>query len=166
MVTNSNQEEPTRKLCLYFVYKNCTRSIQLMYIKCIQNVYKIKKTTPPKFCIQNVYKSLSKCGIHFVYKHFVQILYTKVCRNMNIFCIQTFCIYFVYVLYTKCIQKFVEMWDTSCIQTFCIHFVYINSDLLKADIINIMYTKMYIQVIVCRMDLLFQHIFTHLLCTS
>ena len=142
MVTNSNQEEPTRKLCIYFVYKNCTRSIQLMYIKCIQNVYKIKKTTPPKFCIQNVYKSLSKCGIHFVYKHFVQILYTKVCRNME------------YILYTNILY------------IFCIHFVYISSDLLKADIINIMYTKMYIQIIVCRMDLLFQHIFTHLLCTS
>ena len=142
MVTNSNQEEPTRKLCIYFVYKNCIRSIQLMYIKCIQNVYKIKKTTPPKFCIQNVYKSLSKCGIHFVYKHFVQILYTKVCRNME------------YILYTNILY------------IFCIHFVYISSDLLKADIINIMYTKMYIQIIVCRMDLLFQHIFTHLLCTS
>ena len=142
MVTNSNQEEPTRKLCIYFVYKNCIRSIQLMYIKCIQNVYKIKKTTPPKFCIQNVYKSLSKCGIHFVYKHFVQILYTKVCRNME------------YILYTNILY------------IFCIHFVYISSDLLKADIINIMYTKMYIQIIVCRMDLLFQHIFNHLLCTS
>ena len=142
MVTNSNQEEPTRKLCIHFVYKNCTRSIQLMYIKCIQNVYKIKKTTPPKFCIQNVYKSLSKCGIHFVYKHFVQILYTKVCRNME------------YILYTNILY------------IFCIHFVYISSDLLKADIINIMYTKMYIQIIVCRMDLLFQHIFNHLLCTS
>ena len=127
-------------------------------------------------------KSKKLHHLNFVYK-----MYTKVCRNVvyilytnilykfciqkfveiwNTFCIQTFCIYFVYVLYTKCIQKFVEMWDTSCIQTFCIHFVYINSDLLKADIINIMYTKMYIQIIVCRKDLLFQHIFTHLLCTS
>ena len=58
------------------------------------------------------------------------------------------------------------MWDT-----FCIHFACINSDLLKAYIINIMYTiciqnsyKMYIQII--RMDSLFPHILTHLLCTS
>ena len=67
-----------------------------MYAKCIQNVYHIstsfcidfvyksKRTMPAKFCIQNVCKSLPKCGINFVYKHFVYILYTK----------------------------FVEMWDT------------------------------------------------------
>ena len=124
--------------CIQKLYKIYTTDVH----KIIQNVYKIKKPTPPKFCIQNVYKSLSKCGIHFVYKHFVQILYTKVCRNME------------YILYTNILY------------IFCIHFVYISSDLLKADIINIMYTKMYIQIIVCRMDLLFQHIFTHLLCTS
>ena len=47
-----------------------------MYIKCIPHfdkllyihfVYKIKRTMGAKFCIQNVHKSLSKCGIHFVY---------------------------------------------------------------------------------------------------
>ena len=66
-------------------------------------------------------------------------------------------------IHTKfCIQTFVKIWDTFCIQTFCIHFVYINSDLLKAYIINIMYTiciqnsyEMYIQIIICRMDPLF-----------
>ena len=47
-------------------------------------------------------------------------------------------------MYTKCIQKFVEMWDTFCIQTFCIHFVYLSSDLQNVYIINIMYT-IYIQ---------------------
>ena len=64
------------------------------------------------------------------------------------------------ILYTKCIQKFVEMWDT-----FCIQFVYINSDLQKVYIIKIMYTiciqnsyRMYIQIIVCKMDPTFQHI--------
>ena len=72
---------------------------------------------PAKFCIQSLYKSLSKCGIHFVYKHFLNILYTK------------------------CIQKFVEIWDTFCIQTFCIHFVYINSDLQKVYIMNIIYIQ-------------------------
>ena len=44
---------------------------------------KIKRTIPAKFCIQNVYKSLSKCGIHFVYKKFVCILYAKVCQNVD-----------------------------------------------------------------------------------
>ena len=63
---------PTWKLCIHFVYNNCTRCIQLMY--------------------------------------------------------------------TKCLQKFVEMWDTFCIQKFCIHFVQINYDLQKVYIINIMYT--------------------------
>ena len=125
MVTNSNQEEPTRKLCIYFVYKNCTRSIQLMYIKCIQNVYKIKKTTPPKFCIQNVYKSLSKCGIHFVYKHFVQILYTKVCRNMEYILytniLYIFCIRFVYKTYTKVCRNVRYVLYTNILYTFCLH---------------------------------------------
>ena len=59
-----------------------------------------------KFCKQNIYKSLLKCGIHFVY-----ILYTKVYWNVG------------YILYTFCIQKFVEMWDTFCIQTLCQAFI-------------------------------------------
>ena len=83
-------EVPTRKLCIHFVYKNCTRCMQLMYTKWMQNVYhistnlcihfvyKIKRTMPAKFCIQNLYKSLLKCGIHFVYEHFVYILYTSI----------------------------------------------------------------------------------------
>ena len=57
------------------------------------------------------------------------------------------------------------MWDTFCIQTFYIHFVYINSDVHKVYIINIMYKiciqkpyTMCIQIIVCRIDALFQHI--------
>ena len=111
----------TRKLCIYFVYKNCTRCIQLMYTKCIQNlskmyttfwqnffihfVYKIRRTMPAKFCIQNVYKSLSKCGINFVYKHFVYILYTKVCRNVG------------YILYSNILYTF-------SIATFCIQNAY------------------------------------------
>ena len=41
MVTNSNQEEPTRKLCIYFVYKKLykiyTTDVYKMYTKCIQN---------------------------------------------------------------------------------------------------------------------------------
>ena len=54
----------------------------------------------------------------------------------------------------------------------CQNVVYINSDLQKVYIINIKYTifiqnsyKMYIQIIVCRMDVLFQLTLTHLLCT-
>ena len=92
----------------------------------IHFVYKIKRTILTKFCTQNVYKSLLKCGIHCVY-----ILYTRVCPNV---------VYILYknILYTKCIQSFVKMWDTIlcknilytfhihqfCIQSFCIHFIY------------------------------------------
>ena len=87
-------------------------------------------------------KSKELCQLNFVYK-----MYTKVCRNVehfvyikvvemwDTFCIQTFCIYFLHILYTKCMQKVVKMWDTFGIQTFCIHFA------------HILYTK-YIQKIV------------------
>ena len=56
---------------------------------------------------------------------------------------------------------------------FFIHFVYISSDLQKVYIIKIMYTiyiqnsyRMYIQIIVFKMDPSFQHIVTCFLCTS
>ena len=130
---------------------------------------------PTKFCIQNIYKSLSKCGICLIQKHVLYILYTKVCSNMRYIFTQTFCIYFVYILYGKCIQKFVEMSDTFCIH-FGIHFVYIayiSSDAKELYIINVMYTiyiqnsyRMYIQIIVYRMNLFFPHILTRLFCTS
>ena len=133
----------------------------------IHFIYEIKRTMLAKFCIQNVYKKLSKCSKHFVYIHFAYIWKQMFLELQDTFCIQTFCIHFVYILHTKCIQKFVEMW-----YTFCIHFVYINSDLQKAYIIIIMYRicrqnlyKMNIQITVCRMDLLIQHILVHLLCT-
>ena len=65
-------------------YTFCLQKIvQDVYNRCIQNVYKIKRTMPAQFCIHNVYKSLSKCEIHCVY-----ILYKKVCRNVG------------YILYT------------------------------------------------------------------
>ena len=133
---------PTWKLCIHFVYKNCTRFIQLMHI---QKVYCISAN----FCM------------HFAYK-----IYTKVCWNVG-------CILYTKILYTFCIEKFVKMWDTFCIQILCIHFAYINSDVQKVYITTTMYTiciqnlhRMYMQVIVCRTDCLFQHILTHLLCTS
>ena len=111
--------------CVYILY---TKIAQDVYNWCIQNVYKMynifqqtfvyilyttsKKTTPAKYCTQNVYKSLltcgihfvykslSKYGIHFVYKHFVYTLYTKciqVCQNAE------------FILYTFCIHQF---WST------------------------------------------------------
>ena len=70
--------------CIQKLYKMHTTDVCKMYTKCIQNVshistlyihfvYKIKRTIAAKFCIQNVYKSLLKCG-----KHFVHILYTSI----------------------------------------------------------------------------------------
>ena len=153
--------------CVYILY---TKIAQDVYNWCIQNVYKmynifqqtfvyILYTTSKKLHQRNiVYKMYTKVCWHVVY-----ILYTKVCQNMGY-------ILYTNILYTLCIQnvyKFVKMRNS-----FCIHFVYISSDLLKAYIIN-MYTiciqnpyKMHIQIIVCRMDPLFQHILTHLLCIS
>ena len=65
----------------------------------IHFAYKIKRTLPAKFCIQNAYiqkfvkiwntfcihfvcKSLSKCGKHFVCKYFAYILYTFCIQNV------------------------------------------------------------------------------------
>ena len=76
-----------------------------------------------KFCIQNIYKSLSKCGIHFACKHFVYILYTLILVLEKVYITKT--------VYTICIQ---------------------NS------------YRMYIQIIVCRMVLLFQHIVRLICC--
>ena len=112
---------PKQKLCIYFLYKNCTKCIQLMYTKCIQNaykmyiyhtstsfciyfVYKIKRTMPAKFCIQNVYKSLLKCEIHFVY-----ILYTSVLIYLK----RTSLTLFIYTTY---IQNSYKMYINNCIQ--------------------------------------------------
>ena len=106
---------PTQKLCIHFVYKNCTRFIQLMYTKCIQNVYlistsfclhfvyKIKRTMPTKLCIQNVYKSLSKHEIHFVYKHFVAIHFVYINSDLQK-------VYIIPIMYTICIQNLYRMY--------------------------------------------------------
>ena len=76
-------------------------------------------------------KSKELCQLNFVYK-----IYTNVCLNLEHFVYK----HFAYILYTKCVQKFVEMWDTFCMQTFCINFVYTSFDLQKVYIINIMHT--------------------------
>ena len=73
--------------------------IQLMYIKCIKNVFihsstnfciyfvcKIK-TMAAKNCIQNIYKILSKCRIHFFIETFciiLYILYTNILIYKNV----------------------------------------------------------------------------------
>ena len=78
-----------------------------------------------KFCIQNICKRLSKCGIHFACKHFVYILYTLILLLQKVYITKT--------VYTICIQ---------------------NS------------YRMYIQIIVCKIDPTFQHILNRLLYTS
>ena len=128
---------------VYKIYTKCIPHFdKLLYRFCI---YKIKRTMSANFYIQNVYKSSSKCGINFVYKHFVYIFYTKVCQNVGY--IHFVYKHFVYILYTKvlqnvgcllCIYKyFVQILYTSCIQNVyknllkyeihfvCKHFVYI-----------------------------------------
>ena len=90
-------------------------------------------------CMQNLYKMYPTFRQTFVY-----ILHTKLKE--------------LWQLYTKCIGY----WDT-----FCIHVVCNNSDLQKVCIIKVMYTiciqkRIYIQIIVCKRDLIFQHILTRL----
>ena len=98
--------------CVYihFAYKSCTRCIQLMYTKCIQNVshiltnfcihfeYKTKISLAANFFIQNVYKRLLKCGIHFVCILYTLCVYTAILiyKKSQKLCIQ---------LYTKFIQN-------------------------------------------------------------
>ena len=91
-----------------------TTDVLKMYAECIQNVchistnfcihfvYKIKKTMPAKFYIQNVYKSLSKCGTHFVYNYCAYILYTPILMYIKVYIINT--------MYTICIQNLYRMY--------------------------------------------------------
>ena len=67
----------------------------------------------------------------FQHRNHVYILYTKI-QQYDVYKISIHVLFKLYtkkkccsyILYTKCIQKFVEMWNTVCI-----HFVYTNSDL-------------------------------------
>ena len=87
----------------------------LMYTKCVQNV-----------CMQNVshllqnvvYKMNTKCIYTKFISHYDKLLYTL--------CIQNLAGVVLLVLYTKCIQRFVEIWYTFCrhlVDISCIHFV-------------------------------------------
>ena len=67
--------------CIHFVHKHFE---YILHTKVCQNVgYILYTNILHTFCIQNVYKNLSKYGIYFVYKHFVYILYTSVLIYKN-----------------------------------------------------------------------------------
>ena len=87
----SSHTKTVYTFCIQHLYNWCIQNVA------IQNVYKIYTTFRQTFVyllyikskeicqlnfvyknIQNVYKSLWKCGIHFVHKHFVHILYTSI----------------------------------------------------------------------------------------
>ena len=70
---------------------------------------------------------------------------TKICRNMEY-------ILYINILYTFCIHQF---WSTKSV-----HYKHYAYNLYTKFIQNV------IQIIVCRLDPLFQHILTCLLCTS
>ena len=62
-------------ICTTFVNQNWRmQNVHKIYTKYITYFDKIFYT----FYIQNIYKSLSKCGIYFVYKHLAYILHTSV----------------------------------------------------------------------------------------
>ena len=82
---------------LLSIRRYCVTRKDLFLGHCIHFVYRIKGTMPAKFSIQNAYESLPKCKMHFVYKHFIYILY--------IFCLSKSVIHlvykdFVYIFYT------------------------------------------------------------------
>ena len=62
-------------ICTTFVNQNWRmQNVHKIYTKYITHFDKLFYT----FYIQNIYKSLSKCGIYFVYKHLAYILHTSV----------------------------------------------------------------------------------------
>ena len=62
-------------ICTTFVNQHWRmQNVHKIYTKYITHFDKLLYT----FYIQNIYKSLSKCGIYFVYKHLAYILHTSV----------------------------------------------------------------------------------------
>ena len=73
-------------ICTTFVNQNWRmQNVHKIYTKYITYFDKIFYT----FYIQNIYKSLSKCGIYFVYKHLAYILHTSNAKCMHDFCVVT-----------------------------------------------------------------------------
>ena len=107
----------TQKLCIHFVYKNCTRCIRLMYTKCIQNVYHIKINS----------KSKELCQLNFVYK-----MYTQVCRSMR---------YIVYKVYTKLCRNMGYILYTNILYRFCIHQFWSTKSVHHKHYLYNLYTK-------------------------
>ena len=90
----------TWKLCINFVYRNCARSMQLMYRKYIQNIYKMYFTLlqPLVYILHTKLKVL--CGLNFVYK-----MYTNACQNLE------------YILYRNILYRFCihQLWSTKSV---------------------------------------------------
>lgn len=78
---------PTRKSCMHFLYKICTRCIKLIYTKFIQNVYEKHHTFPQTFA-QIFYTRLKELWqLKYVkYKRTIQLKY--IIRTEYIVCTQ------------------------------------------------------------------------------
>ena len=75
----SSRMEIVCTFCIQKLYKMYTTDVYKIYTRYVQNtsqiltnfcihfVHKIKRTMAVKISMPNVYKRLSKCGIHFVY---------------------------------------------------------------------------------------------------
>ena len=73
-------------ICTTFVNQNWRmQNVHKIYTKYITHFDKLLYT----FYIQNIYKSLLKCGIYFVYKHLAYILHTSNPKCMHDFCVVT-----------------------------------------------------------------------------
>ena len=137
MLTNEKSHTET---VYTFCIQNCTRCIQLMYTKCIQNVYKMYTTFRQTFVYILYRKSKELCQLNFVYKMYRY-------KRLSKCGIHFVCKYCVYILYTKCIQKFVGMLYvgyilyTNILDTFCIHQLWSIKSVHRKYYVDNLYTK-------------------------
>ena len=61
------------------IYTKCIPNLHKLLYTWIHFVYKIKRTMAAEFSKQNLYKSLLKCGVNFVYILYTSILFYKKC---------------------------------------------------------------------------------------
>ena len=84
-------------ICTTFVNQNWRmQNVHKIYTKYITHFDKLLYT----FYIQNIYKSLLKCGIYFVYKHLAYILHTSNAKCMHDFCVVTMLKLILYALFS------------------------------------------------------------------
>ena len=104
------------------------------------------------------------CSPDFEYK-----IYTKFCWNMGYILYTNISYTFGIQNDTKICQNMEYILYTNILYTFCTHQFWSTKSVYHKHYVYNLYTKFIqnvVQIIVCRLDPLFQHILTCLLCTS